>query len=174
MIKAKIDLLSKDSIKRVTELIDELSNFYSSEETMRELTEYASDLVKSNVSEYAKGHTDQIYTEVIGNTGKVYTNSDVLIYNEYGTGIVGSNNPHPEADSWVYDTNQHGESGWWYPTTEEDTNPYKWVDGSGQLRAWTKGLPANAGFYKSREELKTIIGNKLNTMIERKFSKYGE
>lgn len=172
MIKAKIDLLSKSSIDNITKLIDELSNFYTSESTMKELTEYAGDLVKSNVSEYASGHIDEIHTEVIGNTGKVYTNSDVLIYNEYGTGVVGSGDKHPEADGWDYDLGEHGEAGWWYPTDENDTNPYKSIGKDGVLRGWTRGLPANAGFYKSREELKLIIGNKLNTMVERNFSKY--
>ena len=52
--------------------------------------------------------------------------------------------------------NRHGERGWWYPTTEEDPNPYKWTDESGQLRAWTKGQVATRNFYnalKRAEEL---------------------
>ena len=61
-------------------------------------------------------------------------------YHEYGTGIVGSQNPHvAEALSsigWKYDVNQHGEKGWFYPK------------GDGTY-GWTKGLPASKKFWQA-------------------------
>lgn len=81
-------------------------------------------------------------------------------FQEYGTGVIGSQFPHVSEElqkmGWKYDVNRHGERGWWYPTTEEDPNPYKWTDKSGQLRAWTKGQVATRNFYnalKRAEEL---------------------
>lgn len=81
----------------------------------------------------------------------VTINGTTAMYFEYGTGIRGLGSPHPKAASagWIYDVNQHGESGWWYPTVASDPNPYKWTDSSGQLRAWTKGKISKPYLYKS-------------------------
>lgn len=85
-------------------------------------------------------------------------------FQEFGTGIIGSQFPHVAEElqkmGWKYDVNGHGEDGWWYPTTENDPNPYKWTDPDGQLRAWTKGLPAGRYFYdalKRAEEMFTEV-----------------
>lgn len=53
---------------------------------------------------------------------------------EYGTGIVGSNNPHPHP--WAYDVNAHGDDGW----------IYKGADGK---RHWTAGQPSRPFMYKT-------------------------
>ena len=82
-------------------------------------------------------------------------------YHEYGTGIIGSQIPHTAEAlakaGWKYDVNGHGEKGWWYPTTENDPNPYKWTDESGTLRAWTKGLPAERAFYEALERARKMF-----------------
>ena len=61
-------------------------------------------------------------------------------YKEYGTGIVGSQNPHVaealQQAGWKYDVNKHGEKGWIYPK------------GDGSF-GWTKGLPAEKKFYEA-------------------------
>lgn len=64
---------------------------------------------------------------------------------EYGTGIQGSTHPHPEA-FWIYDTNGHGDKGWWYPSKADDPNPYK-KEINGKLYAWTKGMPSRPFMY---------------------------
>lgn len=73
------------------------------------------------------------------------------MYVEYGTGIMGESFPHPKAsrDGWIYDENNHGESGWWYPTIESDPNPYKWTNEFGSLYAWTRGLPSRPFMYQT-------------------------
>lgn len=68
------------------------------------------------------------------------------MYVEYGTGIVGSENPHPHP--WIYDVNNHGEKGWFYPTTESDPNPNKHYY-NGVLYAWTKGQRSRPFMYKT-------------------------
>lgn len=66
--------------------------------------------------------------------------TDYAIYVEYGTGVIGEENPHPtaEQDGWVYDEGGNGWRGWYYPTTEQDPNPNKRVF-DGELYAWTRG-----------------------------------
>lgn len=95
------------------------------------------------------------------------TNKDgqsIAMFEEFGTGVMGAKFPHVSEElqrmGWKYDVNGHGEKGWWYPTTDSDPNPYKWTDPDGQLRAWTKGLPAGRYFYnalKRAEEMFTEV-----------------
>lgn len=62
-------------------------------------------------------------------------------YVEFGTGIVGSKRPHPEAPdiNWQYDYNNHGEKGWYYMIGDE--------------RHWTKGQKAKSFMYKAYQDL---------------------
>lgn len=112
---------------------------------------------------YANGisnHTSQIrwqYDEDT-KTGRVWTNDMVIIFNEMGTGIVGSNNPHPNPDgpfkSWKYDVNEHGEEGWKY-LKEDGTY------------GWTKGLPSRHMFYSAFQDIKDEIGNIVDVEIRK-------
>ncbi len=156
MARKNINIFSSDDIESTRKMLDELSNYLSSNQMIEELTNMAYGEVIKNVSEYSKNHLGTINTEVAGNVGRVYTNDSVLIYNEYGTGVVGSQNPHPETDGWQYDINSHGDIGWWYQDNGE------WH--------WTKGLPARQGFYDAREKMKQIVGDKINLTIEKIFN----
>lgn len=80
-------------------------------------------------------------------------------YNEFGTGIRGSENPHPN-EGMAY-KNQ----GWWYPTDENDKNTTKKETENGELIAYTKGLPAQKGYYEAiqlaKERFKEVGTEKL-------------
>ena len=69
-------------------------------------------------------------------------------YHEYGTGIVGSQNPHVaealQQAGWKYDVNNHGEKGWIYPVE------------NGEYR-WTKGQPASKEFWKALEKAEGLF-----------------
>ncbi len=86
-------------------------------------------------------------------TAGIKNDTQKATYQEFGTGIIGSQFPHVAEElqimGWKYDVNAHGEKGWWYPTTTDDPNPYKWTDPDGNLRAWTKGMPAGRNFYNA-------------------------
>lgn len=60
---------------------------------------------------------------------------------EYGTGIVGAGDPHPNAgtDGWQYDINSHGAEGWYY------------IDNEGALR-FTAGMPAHRFLYNAVQD----------------------
>lgn len=104
----------------------------------------------------------------------IRNNNPKWTYHEYGTGVIGSQFPHVsevlKKAGWKYDVNQHGEAGWWYPTTESDPNPYKWETEDGELRAWTKGLVAERCFYDVLERAK----ERLPDIAEEVFKKYSE
>lgn len=77
-------------------------------------------------------------------------NAKYAIYVEYGTGIVGSQNPHPKIDRWFYDVKGHGNQGWWYQTDFAYPNQLSFVDpDTGQLWAWTKGQTSKPFMYQT-------------------------
>ena len=63
-----------------------------------------------------------------------------VLFTEFGTGIVGSRSPHPTMP-WEYDTNGHGENGWYYYDQEQ-----------GRIR-FTKGMPSRPFMYETGTEL---------------------
>lgn len=71
----------------------------------------------------------------------IYTGCEWASYVEFGTGIVGEKNPHPETSlvGWRYDVNSHGEKGWFYFSNGE------WH--------WTKGMPSRPFMYETGAEL---------------------
>jgi hypothetical protein len=88
-----------------------------------------------------------IPAEMQGETAIAYVRSTDAgeIFAEFGTGIVGSQNPHVDEalskSGWKYDVNKHGEKGWVYPRK----------DGS---FAWTKGQPSQKRFYLASQRAK--------------------
>ena len=148
------------------------------DEGIKKLTEIAYDIVSqycsaNNLSNHL-GNIKMSY-DPINKIGTVSTNDEVIIFKEMGTGIVGSQNPHPSPSSefkdWKYDKNEHGENGWWYPTTESDPNPYKTVFKDGQLRAWTKGLPSGSMFYNTFNDIKKYLDSTVSVEVHKSTNK---
>ena len=81
-------------------------------------------------------------------SGGIKTTDEKDTYKEFGTGIVGSQNPHvseflAEA-GWIYDVNEHGEKGWRYPK------------GDGTY-GWTKGIPSEQKFYEAMKRMEETL-----------------
>lgn len=126
----------------------------------------------SNYGVASVANVTSITTDRLSDGVIIYLNNDILMYLEYGTGIVGEENPHPKAskDGWIYDVNDHNEEGWWYPTTYDDPNPYKWTDPNGVLRAWTKGQISKPFVYETwlwgRRSINNIVGKHLRRALK--------
>jgi hypothetical protein len=75
-----------------------------------------------------------------GNKGILFTDCKHACFVEFGTGIKGSVKPHPTLP-WEYDTNGHGEAGWYY-----------YDDDQGRVR-FTKGMPSRPFMYETAKEL---------------------
>lgn len=68
---------------------------------------------------------------------EISVGKDYAMYVEYGTGIVGSEHPHPSPEiPWAYDINNHGDDGWQY------------IGKDGKLH-WTKGQPSRPFMYNT-------------------------
>lgn len=78
-----------------------------------------------------------------GYTYYVFTGNDCAKYVEFGTGIIGKQNPHDKPDAgWVYDYKNHGDSGWFYVSEATDGKSH-----------WTKGVPSRPFMYKTAMQL---------------------
>lgn len=155
--------LSKKSLEEAKKFLNKYKEAYS--KGIDNAVKYATEMMYNKVLEYCyangiSNHISQIKWEYDDNTktGKVWTNDMVIIFNEMGTGIVGSNNPHPNPDgsfkSWKYDVNEHGEKGWVYP---KEDGTY----------GWTKGLPSRHMFYSAFQDIKDEIGNIVDIEIRK-------
>lgn len=98
--------------------------------------------------------------------------SGYAMFVEYGTGLVGKNNPHPKpANGWIYQSgdNSSTHEGWFYPTTIDDPNPYKHTY-NGQLYGFTKGMASRPFMYKSWlwgvRSAKNIINKNIRNQIK--------
>ena len=155
--------LSKKSLENAKKFLNKYQEAYS--KGVDNAVKYATEMMYNKVLEYCyangiSNHTSQIQWQYDDNTktGRVWTNDMVIIFNEMGTGIVGSNNPHPNPDgpfkSWKYDVNEHGEKGWKYP---KEDGTY----------GWTKGLPSRHMFYSAFQDIKSEIGNIVDIEIRK-------
>lgn len=155
--------LSKKSLEEAKKFLSKYQEAYS--KGIDNAVKYATEMMYNKVLEYCyangiSNHTSQIQWQYDDNTktGRVWTNDMVIIFNEMGTGIVGSNNPHTNPDgpfkSWKYDVNEHGEKGWKYP---KEDGTY----------GWTKGLPSRHMFYSAFQDIKSEIGNIVDIEIRK-------
>ena len=78
--------------------------------------------------------------------GLIVAGAPHAVFVEFGTGIVGAQNPHPEIiPGWRYDSNNHGEAGWWY-LGDWDGNWH-----------WTKGMPSRPFMWETARELPMLF-----------------
>ena len=75
-----------------------------------------------------------------GNKGIIFTDCSHACFVEFGTGVRGSASPHPTIP-WAYDSNGHGEDGWYYYDTKQ-----------GRVR-FTQGMPSRPFMYETAREL---------------------
>jgi hypothetical protein len=87
-----------------------------------------------------------IESQYKGKVGFVVSTATHSIFCEFGTGIVGAENPHPEVAiaGWRYDVNNHGELGWWYPGRDGKYH-------------WTKGMPSRPFMYDTAQMLRQMV-----------------
>jgi len=155
--------INEKQFKDVEDTINTFSEFLGGDEIIKVSKLIAKKIVDEEVSRYAPNRIGSIKVTGISKNLRIYSNDPVLIFNEYGTGIAGSNKPHPEASlvGWQYMSNptQNYEMGWRYPK-EDGTF------------GWTRGLPARMGFYTARnriyESLPIDINIKIKAILDEK------
>lgn len=179
------DLLNFDvdlfDIKSVNKLEESLSRFPSQTEiamanTLIELAEVGNDYLVDKLSEHglANSKLANSFRIELYNDGIAFVlDSEYAMYVEFGTGYEGELSPHPNTEferlgrAWEYDVNDHGEKGWWYPTTQNDPNPTKKRLKSGDWIAWTRGQKSHPFMYETWLYLRRIMYSKLRKHMRR-------
>lgn len=111
-------------------------------------------LAKIKITQYPAVYTGELLNSIQDEPGAMITNgSQWIIYTgcewaafvEFGTGVVGSENPHPDTSiaNWKYDINEHGEAGWMYFKEGE------WH--------WTKGMSSRPFMYETARDLRRLV-----------------
>lgn len=114
---------------------------------LREILERTSEHMSMEASNYGLSESDLEKTKYIDfaeDEVEVGYASEHAQYVEYGTGIIGSYEQHPEADDigWEYDINGHDIRGWYYLGKDMKVH-------------WTLGMPARPIVYNTKRWLKT-------------------
>lgn len=123
------------------------------EELARQLAEEGVAIAKANILSEDAIYTGELLSSINLKPGDiVYNGSQYVIYTdcpwakyvEFGSGVSGKNNPHPDTSivGWRYDVNNHGDSGWFYFR-------------DGKLH-WTKGMPSRPFMYMTATELRNM------------------
>ena len=142
-IKMKLTTRSiQDAIDEIKQYKKELNDIVKL--LIKELVDKGVEIAKAQVRDLGAVYTGELEESITGyfneelGVGIIRTDCPYAVYVEFGTGIVGENNPHPEPiEGWQYDINQHGEKGWWY-FNERDQ---KWH--------WTKGMKSRPFMYNT-------------------------
>ena len=151
--------LDDDSIQKAIDTITDLKDKLASGlvELARMLTEERGvRIAQMYIGQFPAVDTGALHDSIAGvynegaHEGIITTGVMYAAYVEFGTGIVGADNPHPEASgNWDYDINHHGNDGWWYPSSKGWYQP----ENGGQPLAWTKGMPSRPFMYNTLREL---------------------
>ena len=80
-----------------------------------------------------------------GATWIIYTGCDHAAFVEFGFGLRGNENPHPDPSigNWKYDIHEHGSTGWWYNKDGE------WH--------WSGGQPSKPFMFETGRDLRLLI-----------------
>lgn len=137
----ELEIYKKEFISKVKEFTERLA-----EEGVK--------VAQLNISEMSAVFTGELFDSIdkepgdtikYGDSWIIYTNCPWAQYVEFGTGVVGSKNPHPDTSiaRWSYDVNNHGESGWVY---------YR----NGQFYR-TRGMPSRPFMYETAQEIGFLV-----------------
>lgn len=158
----KFTLNEKDIDRAIKELKQFKKDFLEKCDKLIEvLTDEGAEIARLQVKQLDAVFTGELLNSIEGyyspslQTGFIKAGAFYAIYVEFGTGVVGSQSPHPNPDGWQYDVNGHGDSGWVY-----------YDDYSGQFK-WTRGFKSRPFMYNTARQLekeclkisKEVFGN---------------
>ena len=129
-------------------------------ELVEALTMEGAEIAKMQVASMDAVYTGELEQSIKGlffpseRCGFVIAEAPYAIYVEYGTGIVGKENPHPEAaGNYDYDVNNHGIKGWVYKN-----------DNDGKFY-WTKGFVSRPFMYNTLKWLEEAAPERMSGML---------
>ena len=129
-------------------------------ELIEKLTMEGAEIAKTQVASMDAVYTGELESNIKGmffpteRCGFVIADTPYAIYVEYGTGVVGAESPHPEAEgNWDYDVKHHGDEGWVYLN-----------DNDGKYH-WTKGFVSRPFMYNTLRWLEEAAPERMSEML---------
>ena len=159
-IRMSLDLDSIDAaIRKVQAYKKQLEDKIN--RLIQTLVDYGVGVAKAQVQQLAAVYTGELQNSIEGyfdsssRVGIIKAGAWYAVYVEFGTGIIGAGSPHPAPASanWIYDVNEHGESGWWY-----------YNDRDGRMH-WTQGMESRPFMYYTAH----ILGQKCDEIAKEVF-----
>lgn len=135
------------------------------ERFINELCEQGVEIMKQNITTYGAiqfgdlfDHCDYaVYQK--GKRAVIFNDSDHCAFVEFGTGVVGGYNPHPNLPvPWAYGSGA---------TIDEETGTWYFVNKSTGVSGYTQGMPARPYMWNTSKELR----NKLTQIAKEVFAK---
>ena len=117
------------------------------EKLVQALTDTGVEIAKMQVAQLDAVYTGELMNSIEGfyspksQVGIIKAGAYYAVYVEFGTGVVGSQSPHPNPDGWQYDSNNHGDKGWVY--YDDKLDRFK----------WTKGFKSRPFMYNTARQL---------------------
>lgn len=153
----------KATIKTLKSMSSDIRNINTSlEKILDEAVKYCQSLTPISDGEGNHLRYDT-YWEKTPNGYRIVQEGENVLYVEFGTGVVGAENPHQLASTnWVYGVGEHifttsdGRTGWFYPADKEKRK-YK----------FTQGQPANMQMYKTAIWLSERLNKEVKIYMEK-------
>lgn len=120
LLESKSELVHKRFVERSLQYLEDRAREYI-------------ELTTGGSSWYELTHTLENSFLQDAATQRLINNCFYAAFVEYGTGVVGKGT-HPLAKNYAYDTNEHGNNGWFF------------YDDEGNIH-WTRGMKAHAYMY---------------------------
>ena len=145
MHKIKVSLGNMDeAIRQIEEYEKKVQQ--NIKDFLKKLLEDGVEIAKATVFELDAVESVDLYKSldhaiyIEGEKGIIFTDSKYACFVEFGTGVKGATDPHPTMP-WGYDSNGHGEDGWYYYDEKQ-----------GRVR-YTQGMPSRPFMYSTAKEL---------------------
>lgn len=124
------------------------------EELARRLADEGVILAKIKLTQFPAIDSGELLNSIMDEPGAVmtngarwiiYTGCDHAAFVEFGFGLRGEQNPHPDPSisSWKYDIHGHGSAGWWYNKDGE------WH--------WSGGQPSKPFMFETGRDLRNLV-----------------
>lgn len=141
--------LDRKDIDRAIKELKQFKNEFLKKcnQLVQELTDTGVDIAKVEVTQLDAVYTGELRNSIEGyfspttGVGIIKAGAYYAVYVEFGTGVVGSQSPHPNPQGYTYDINAHGDEGWVY-----------FNDDIGEFR-WTKGFKSRPFMYNTARQL---------------------
>lgn len=158
------------SSKELDGLIDKLNKLKkgldkADKNIVKEMAQFAKDEVSTNLAEtpYRDGNDESVaFLEINGKKAKAGMRGKQVAYNEFGTGTMGEQSPHPEKSNFGLRDYNTGKTIRKNKKSNSDAtaegipiNGMYWTYNYNGQKKYTQGIPAGKQVYKASEKLRT-------------------